>query len=49
MKDGDKCPKCGGFLYEGVSSGMVVCLDCFFEAPVDEEKEIGIYGKKGNQ
>ena len=24
-KDGDPCPKCGGFLYEGITPGKIVC------------------------
>ena len=36
-KDGDKCPRCDGTLEEGIAAGMVVCLNCRFEAPVGEE------------
>ena len=39
MKDGDKCPECGGVLEEGIVFGMVVCMKCGFEAPVDEEDD----------
>ena len=31
-KDGDPCPKCGGFLYEGITPGKIVCLKCRFES-----------------
>ena len=39
LKDGDKCPKCGAVLYEGVSLGQVVCLECNFEQVLDDDME----------
>jgi uncharacterized Zn finger protein (UPF0148 family) len=39
LKDGDKCPKCGNSLDEGVRSGYVVCLECNFEQVLDDDME----------
>ena len=39
LRDGDDCPKCGSFLYEGVRSGYVVCLECRFEQVIDGDME----------
>ena len=39
LKDGDKCPKCGEPLYEGVVLGYVVCLECNFEQDLDDDME----------
>ncbi len=36
-KDGDKCPRCNGTLEEGIAVGMVVCLNCRYEAPAGED------------
>ena len=39
LKDGDVCPNCGGMLYEGVSPGFIVCLDCKFEQKIGNTDE----------
>ena len=39
LQDGDACPRCGGRLYDGVAAGLIVCLDCRFEQPLNDAQK----------